>query len=194
MGMGDAILAAGAAKLAYDSTGDKIAIGNGRVVLWNPLYQYNPYLVRDIRRERNFIWLRDHPGNRGYIDHPATKAHPENGPGPKDIKRWIWDFTYSASPAEIYFTRSEQELIHRLSAEPYVTVEPNIKTKASPAKDWPFEYYQDVVNALTNHIRVYQLLPKHGNQRRLNGVTYVKCDIRQAACYLKSAKCRTLHM
>lgn len=124
MGIGDEILAAGKARRLHEETGQKVMIGTGAAVMWNPLYEYIPYLSR-----KEGIWLMDCPGHRGYV---KGKRKDENG-----NKILTFDPDYKAEPAQIEIEAIDTD---------YIVIEP--KVKAVPGKLW--KHYQEVVDAFPN--------------------------------------------
>lgn len=118
MGLGDQILAAGQAKLL-----NKQRIGDGSRVLWNPLYDFIPYLDK-----KKGDWLIDFPGRRGYI-----RKTERNG----SFKRIHFNMDYRAEPAVINLDPIDND---------YVIIESRIKSNAPPAKLW--KHYQQVVDAV----------------------------------------------
>lgn len=114
-------------------------------------------------------------------------SHPDNrGCNRKNIKRWVWNRAHKAKPAEVFFAR--QELVRwNVLKTPFIVIEPNIKPRASPCKQWPFEYYQQIVTRLRGQVPFLQLVPKHGQQRVLKGVTTVQTNLRETAGYLSKA-------
>jgi len=195
MGIGDQLMAAGRAKLLHKETGRKIAIGRPKQVIWSELYNHNPYLVTPNELAYRYpcppeaiggiLWLYDHPGNRPYIDYPATKALKENEGRGKYIYRWVFRKDHQAEPAEIFLTEREEHFAAQRGS--FVLLDPHIKLRAPPQKKWFFDCYQDVVDAINPYVEVIQ--PTYGKDPYLHGVTATRTDLREVAAYMSRAIC-----
>ena len=99
------------------------------------------------------------PGCRPYIDYGRTTAT-------------CWAYTdWRATPGELYD-------IERRKPQDYVIVEPHIKAKASPNKDWGWERWQALVGRLD--LDWVQLGPP--STRLLDGVRHIETATFLAAC------------
>jgi hypothetical protein len=158
MGLGDEILAAGQARRIHERTGKKVTIGTGAKVIWNPLYDYIPYLTKS-----GGEWLIDCPGQRGYISGQTRDQ--------KGNKVILFNWDYELIPPIIELDAIETD---------YVIVEPKIKPSAPPGKLW--KRYQEVVDAFPNE-RFLEF-----NGPTLERVDSIKTDIVTAARYIKGCK------
>jgi len=187
-------MAAGRAKLLHQETGKIIAIGKPpALLLLCDLYNHNPYLIsspRDISVGNDVLWLFDHSGHRPYIDYQATRLHPENRRRKKPY-RWIWNMEHRAEPAEIFFSPEEQwQIENHFQKREYVLIQPHIKSLAPPQKQWPFVYYQDVVDEIGKHIEIIQPVnPRSGGGNLLKGVKVRMTSLREFAVLMSQAKC-----
>ena len=192
MGIGDQVMAAGRAKLLHRESGKKIAIARPPATLLTcDLYNFNPYLIslQHISVRPDVHWLFDYPGARPYINYEATRAHPENKGTGKKVRRWIFNMDHRPEPMEVVFSPEEEFYIKDVigTSGRYALVEPHIKSNAPPQKQWPFDYYQDLVNVLKDHIHVIQPIHRQGPSQVLEGVTAAPMTLRQLACWMSGA-------
>lgn len=114
-------MAAGAARASYARTGRRVQIfdRNGQP-RWHPLWEGLQYIAR--------------PGETGAFDRIT------NGPGVrpyhtgKSNERWTYNLDFRADRAEIVLTDAELAFGAQLAGR--IIVEPHIKAKASPNKQW----------------------------------------------------------
>lgn len=163
MGYGDALLGSGIARLARKKTNKPICIGDGTKVEWNEVFEGNPHISKEI--VPGCVWVHCHKGFRPYVDNEGST---------KERFRWRRDF--QASPGEIFL--SPEEL--RWDQTDFVLIEPNIKGWLGPNKDWGFEKWQTVVDAMPN-VRFIQT-----PGRKLQGVEQVETKSFRDACALLS--------
>lgn len=121
MGIGDEIMAAGAARRSFLEHGRKVEIvdrtGARRS---HPMWEGLEYIA--VRGESGlFTRMMDAPGCRPY----------HSG---KEPTRWRFNLAHRAQRAEIRFTPSELEFAQRYRDR--IILEPNIKPKAPPGKQW----------------------------------------------------------
>jgi ADP-heptose:LPS heptosyltransferase len=160
MGIGDQLLAAGRAKLLYKATQQPVAIGDGKNVIWCPLYDHNPYLSKEPCEH----WIVDYPGHRPYLgDYTKLK------------RNWIMD--HRAEPCQIFWGPGEEA-----KTGTYAVVEPNIKNGAPLAKQWPRERFQEVVNQTPITWIQFATGPP------LSGVNRVTTTLREAAQWIAGAQ------
>ena len=165
MGFGDALLGVGRAKRARLRHPDKkICIGNGQVVEWIPeVHDGNPYLLRS--PEPGCLWVHSHKSFRPYVDiEKSTET------------KYTWKRDFKAYPGELFL--SEEELDVWKDYKGAVYIEPNIKGWLGPNKDWGFERWQAVVNALPEVQWV------QGQGKTLEGVTQLDTESFRDACCL----------
>lgn len=167
MGYGDALLGTGIAKRArLKHPGKKIAIGDGTQIEWiSEIHDGNPHLTEHIAP--NCIWVHSHKGFRPYVDNERCSA-----------EKLAWKRDFKATPGELYL--SEEEKARWVGYSGFVYIEPNIKGWLGPNKDWGFDRWQALVNAMPS-IRWVQ-----GPGRKLDGVTQVDTQSFRDACALLS--------
>lgn len=144
--------------------------------LWNEVFDHNPRIAR-LDEEGDFQVY--HPRPHGL--RPYCKA--------KSDQRWTWQ-RYKPPAGELYFDR--HEIGFSSQYRPTIVIEPNIKSRASPNKLWPIEYWQKLVILLNGAgLRVFQL----GPQRTpiVTGARFIATDtFRQAAAVLQNARAAVL--
>ena len=130
MGYGDELMASGRARSLSERTGKRVAIldRHGRP-RGHPIWRDNLRIA--YRLGSDVETIQDCPGFRPYIIG-------------KRADRWIWT-TYRPKRGELYLRDNERALA---PGGAYVLIEPHVKTKASPNKDWGFDRYQAVVDLL----------------------------------------------
>ncbi len=132
MGIGDALMAVGEARVLHAASGKPVLIigGHGRP-MWSEVFENNPYLLKRYSR-RSFIRLVNGGGVRPYIER-------------KTPERWYWKL-YQPKPGELFFTDDEKAF-----AEPYrgmVMIEPNVKNVGHDNKAWPFAKWAELLKQL----------------------------------------------
>lgn len=132
MGFGDSLLATADVKKAKARFPDRpVVVGNGLTVSWCEVYDHNPKISREITPDA--VWVRSAEGLRPYIDYAKS------GSG-----RFAWNYNFRAEPGEIFLTEQETDWPDR----DFVYIEPNVKGTVSENKDWGFDNWQRVVDAL----------------------------------------------
>lgn len=177
-------MALGRAKESFRSSGKKVAIGNGHRIWWSPAYDHLPYLVKELTGD--LLWVMDYPGARPYIDYAKTAVHPDNrSRSRRNWERWVFQ-RYGPTPAEFRFSEEEARLRERIRKDepPYTVVEPNLKPTASQNKKWPFERYQEVVDALKRETTFIQFTT---GGPLLRGVTGISTSLRLAMVWMAEA-------
>lgn len=200
MGYGDRLMAIGDALVLHQAGAAKVAVGDGQKVDWDDLCEGLDFLADQAHVEAHpeTPWVISHSSNRPYIDYEAMRRciHRNGHLAAKDLRRkdlpkllghYIWNWDYGASPARVAFRPEEQALIDSFSKTPYVVVEPFIKRRAPPNKQWPVERMQQVVDALAETIRVVQVSAPE-NPAILRHVIKVRpTSFRQAMAYVAGA-------
>jgi ADP-heptose:LPS heptosyltransferase len=200
MGYGDFLMAIGDARdIARSDPSKKVAIGNGRDLEWNALSEGLPFLItpEELAAGQEVNWVISYSSHRPYIDYPAmrTKLLARGWTGPTQNKHliaalghYMWNYGYEPKPAMISFSEAQEQKIARLSSEPYVAIEPYIKERASPNKQWPLQYMAEVVKSLSKHIKVVQV--SHASQDDiLPGIERITSNsFKDALIYLKAAR------
>lgn len=120
MGWGDEIIAAGQARAlrAANPLPVKVVDRDG-AARWNELWNRSPDIVHP-SYAGDVQYLKNGPGLRPYI----ADKRPE---------RWIWR-AFTPTPARLVLTGEEKALGAQYANR--IVLEPNIKPKASPNKDW----------------------------------------------------------
>jgi hypothetical protein len=180
VGFGDEIMATGMARGARDR-GKRTAFGDGRRIVFGPwseeIFLGNPNIARpgDERRATDLEWVAHYKGHRLY-----------NALAP-DGQRWLWNYGFSATPGELFFTEAEETLAAAYGRG-HVFIEPNVPWHKSVAqnKNWGLMNYQRVANHFERQgVRVVQ--SSHG-RLRLTGVGIVRATrFREALLGLRNA-------
>lgn len=172
MGIGDEIMAAGAARRHYQRTGRRVRIQHPNKARWFDVWNNLPWIVQPgepAGTDCDVLQAKDHAGLRPYI---AAKLP----------RQWIWK-AYWPSPSDFVFSDAEWQASR--AAEGSIIVEPNIKPAASPNKDWGWLRWQKLIN-LAPDLDWVQLGP--AGTRSLKGVRRIETgSFRQAAAMLKRA-------
>lgn len=138
---------------------------------WHPLWNGNPRIATP-GEVGNFQSIINGPGVRPYIES-------------KTNERWTWK-RYDCVPGEIYLAGYERAFAaqHR----PQVVIEPNLKLKASPNKQWgKARWDRFAVLAREAGYSLTQLGP--AGMRPMRGVTQIVTpDFRMACAVLANAK------
>jgi ADP-heptose:LPS heptosyltransferase len=141
LGYGDQLMATGMARGAQ-ARGMRIAFGDGRNILWDKRSEHvfggNPNIARPgSERDQDLEWVAYYKGHRIYNRQDAARS------------RWIWNLDFRPQPGELFFDRNEQRNGIRYGKS-FVLIEPNIEAwkSVAPNKDWGFEKYQAVADAL----------------------------------------------
>lgn len=146
-------------------------LGADRLPRWHPIWEGNPRIAR-LDERGDFQEIQNAGGCRPYI---AGKLH----------DRWLWR-EYECPPGELYL--SDSELLFARDHWPQVVIEPTIKARASPNKDWGGARWQQFA-ALASRagIALMQLGPP--GTRALRGAhQIVTPDFRKAAAVLQHAR------
>lgn len=155
-------MATAVVRKAHLKTGKKVLLGDGSRVMWSPVFDHNPRMTQKIGSDA--VWVKNYGGHRPYIDY--TKSTPE---------KFVWK-PFKAEPGELYF--SPEEL--RWTETDFVYIEPNTKGSFGGNKDWGFDNWQKVVDALPD-IRWIQ-----GKGRPLRNVLQLETRSFRDACALLS--------
>lgn len=200
MGFGDKLLAVGDAYDLYqtDNRHRKVAIGNGARIDWCPLSEGLHFLATQTQVDagKEVHWVISYPSHRPYIRYDEMRKA-ANAMGMRDLKQrhlssalghYIWNYNYKAKPARVAFDSAQSEVIHQWSKEPFICVEPFIKDKAPPNKQWPLDRFGAVIKLMSQHIRVVQLSPPE-RETNFPGATRVTPNsFKDALAYIKASK------
>lgn len=144
---------------------------------WHPIWDNNPRLAKrgTYIDDRQIQILRNYPGNRPYLDYARFNNRDRTEP---------YAYTsFRVEPGEIYLTAAEKQLGDR--ARDAVILEPNIKPRASPNKDWGWARWQRLAHALRDLPLVQIGAP---GVPRLAGVEFIATrDVREACGVLSGA-------
>lgn len=95
------------------------------------------------------IWVANVMGARPYIDYAKTQA-----------EKIAYNQNFKAEPGELWFT--EQEKLRYQNQSGFIYIEPCVKGTFSGNKDWGFQKWQKVVEALPEFRFVQGLAPFQG--------------------------------
>lgn len=176
MGYGDELMAAGQAKQTYLQSGLRVRIldrrGHRR---WNDLWEGLSYIARptDVGVCAS---ITNGGGARPYI----AAMTPE---------RWTWR-AFKPEPGELILTHAEREKAAANAGR--VIVEPNLKARASPNKDWGWARWSKLVFLLAEQgVRVSQLWD--GQAPLLAGVDAITTtSYREAAAVVSTSRASIL--
>jgi hypothetical protein len=167
LGWGDEIIASGQARLLRLSEPRyKVGIYDRNGALRShDAWLYNPNIAGRNDPTGRVTELRNGPGMRPYI----RSKHPD---------RWEWK-SWECPVGEIYFSEYEREIAQRFSWD--IIIEPNLKAKASPNKDWGLARWQELTRILLASGRaVFQLGPM--GTRVLTGARLIETQTMRQAC------------
>lgn len=199
MGYGDKLMAIGDAWSQHqrDPQRRRVAIGDG--VNLDPqfpeLAEGLDFLARDVAVWREDVtWVISYRGKRPYIDYAAMQRElasrgmmVKRSKAVSSLGRYIWRDDYRASPAPIVLRSTEQAIYDRWrTSKPFVIIEPYIKPKAPPSKQWPVEKFFEVGQRLLQDFAVFQFCPP--GRQPMDGFRPIHTqDFRDVFPYLKAA-------
>lgn len=161
MGFGDEILATAQAKAVQRRDPRPVLIvGLDGAPRWHAVWEGNPRIATDPRGDCQRIV--NGPGARPYIDYAATTP-----------RRWVFRH-WGIEPGELHLSAAERAL-----GRPVVLIEPNLKTGASPNKQWGWDRWQALVD-MSPHIPWAQV--GRAGTRWLRGVERIETGGFRAAC------------
>lgn len=168
MGFGDDVITTGIVKRAFAKVGKPLAVGDGTAIRWSEVFDGNPKIAREVYP--GCLWVNQVKGNRPYLDYTATN---------QKVKQ-TYNYSYRVEPGEIFLSDSEKGKYAHLSG--FVYIEPNVKGSYAGNKDWGFDNWQRVVDAIPD-VRFMQ-----GIGKRLRRVDQFETDsFRDAARMLSHA-------
>lgn len=171
MGIGDEIMAAGRAERIYRRSGQPVAIldrfGHVRE---HPAWLGNPAIRPDAREQ-----ITDGSGARPYI------------------RRWIgmplrveFDLAHRPLAGHLYLSEEERAYAAALDLpERFAVIAPIVRKPSSPNKDWGFERWAEVAEALP--LPVVQLGPADERPLLPGALRIVTRDFRRAAAIIERA-------
>lgn len=158
----------GMARVAQMKDPRKVRIMLGNRLIWSPVWDRNPRIAGPNQEgDFNVIYGRD----------PRTNMRPYHKQKTTDY--WVYDLSFRPQVGEIYF--APWEVNFSKMYHPELIVEPNIKAKASPNKQWGWERWQAFVHlAKKEGYEVSQLGPR--DTPVLNGVRLIETESFRHAC------------
>lgn len=140
MGWGDEIMVTAQARRMQEKDPRAVHVTDRYgVARWHPIWDGNPRIARPSYLPRGGVQvLRNYPGNRPYLDYRRFNNADR-------AQAYVYT-DFRVEPGEIYLSAAELRLAGL--ARGAVIVEPNIKSKASPNKDWGWERWEALVREL----------------------------------------------
>lgn len=178
MGWGDEIIITGIAKRLQEKARLPVVVfdRNGRI-RDHAIWARNPRITHVWDRKAPVHRIDNGPGLRGYI-------------AEKTGSRWTWR-DYQCHPGEIYFYGTELHEVAHFPREA-VVIEPSLKDKASPNKDWGRARWTELVRLLSaRNIKCVQL-GLAGTQRVEGAQLFETPTFRHACAALSMARAAVL--
>lgn len=173
MGLGDDLMLVGEARALRETDPRKVAARHGGKYRLSPIFANNPHMAAPAEIEAgNVQWLDENAGRR----YRASETK----------ERRVWT-NVGPTRGQLFFTPAEREFAAlALRGGPLpVIVEPNLKPRATPNKDWNFNRWQALVD-LAPDIPWLQLGAP--GSRRLSRVAYLETpSFRAAAAVLEQS-------
>lgn len=168
MGLGDALMASGAARIAQQTDPRKIRVMHQRKPAWSEVWENNPRIAQlEERGDLQMLYARS----------LTTNMRPYHLD--KTDKQWKYNPTFRADVGEIYLT--PKECAFGPEFKPDIIIEPNIKAGASPNKAWRDDYWNAFVKmAIAAGYRLAQMGPP--GARRFTGVDFFGTPTFRAGC------------
>ena len=176
MGWGDEIMVTGVARRLQESNPLRVRVLDKRGrARWHEIWEGNPRIAPP-DRPGPVQTVTNGPGRRPYIERETEG-------------RWIWR-AWDCPVGEIYLTAREQALGARYPGR--VILEPNLKPKASPNKDWGWARWDALARQLLR--RGYPVAQLGSPATRvLPGVELIRtAGFREAAAVLASSRLAVL--
>lgn len=160
----------------HDAASNTLKVHYTEVMINHPLLLAPGEPVNDI------CCIDDYLGHRQYVEYDKCETRDEDGQ--RYIERFQWNEKYQSRKGEIWFDQNEKSAASEIAMRlpyPYFVIEPNVAKKAwFNHKSWPFDKWQDVVDALPE-VRFIQF----NGERVLNGVHQLTTpSFRQATAIL----------
>ncbi len=173
MGVGDEIMVTGQARVMQLRDPRKVRVTHKGVMRWDAIWDHNPRIAR-LEERGDFQELQA----RGPDNHRPYHTG-------KTDQRWIYNLAFRAERGEIYLTVDEKTFGDRHRGR--LLIEPHIKAKASPNKQWGWDRWQALADLLRKEgLEPTQLGP--AGTRKLNGVQLIETGtFRQAAAVIATA-------
>jgi len=175
MGIGDEIMAAGHARVMHEQFPRRKVIirdrhGGHR---WHPIWEGNPHIVGQREVAKDAQTLFHCPGHRPYHK------------GKTDAK-WIYNLDYRAPLGQIFLTPEEKKFGARYAGK--IIIEPHIKQKASPNKQWGWVRWNKLIYIADNEGYKFAQLGPVGTQE-LQGMDHIETPTFRQACAVLAGAC-----
>lgn len=180
MGIGDNIMASGAAREARKNDPRKVRIMLGQRFIYDDIWRWNPNIQQPGEAcDVQILYGRD----------PITNMRPYHKR--KSEERWTYNLDFRPILGDIYLTQGEENFAAQ--HHPDVIIEPHIKSGASPNKQWGNHHWQEfVLLAKREGIRLSHMGPI--GTRPLQYVELITTPtFRCAVAVMKNAKAVVLH-
>lgn len=202
MGYGDKLMAIGDAWAQYraDPKRRRVAIGDGqsidaadRDLTWG----LDRFLTNDaaLAGGEDVSWVHSYAGHRPYVDYDELRRQAgarglviqKSSKLVARLGHYVWKGDYRPTPAPIRLTPREEALVAEWRAKgPFVIVEPFIKAKAPPSKQWSTARFVTAAVQLRRDLPVFQIAAP--GRPPLSGLPQIKpTSFREALAYLKAA-------
>lgn len=181
MGFGDALMDSGAARALQHRDQRQVRIQHQHKVVWSEVWEHNPRLARPHEcGEFQILYARSLAANM----RPYHRA--------RDDRRWTYNLDFRAQVGELYFSEHERNMASVHS--PQIVIEPTIKPRASPNKDWGWMRWHEFARlALQAGLSLYQLGSRKSTPR-LQGAQLIETfNFRMACAVLSRAKAYVGH-
>ena len=161
MGYGDDIMGTGLARAIRDQYPDaKMVFGDPKTyhdpannklsVHWSDVFYNNPLIVQPDEPVKDMVCIPDYPGCRVYLDYKKTEKEADG----KFLKytKFAWADGFKAPRGEFFFDNNEKSAASEIALRlpnPFFVIEPHVADKPwINKKEWPWERWQAVVDAL----------------------------------------------
>lgn len=178
MGWGDELIITGIAKRLQEKSPLPVVVFDRHArIRSHALWTRNPRIVYKWDRVSPVHRIENGPGLRGYI---AAKME----------TRWTWR-NYKCYPGEIYFD-DEESLLADTFPQNAIVIEPSLKDKASPNKDWGRARWTELVRLLASRNIECVQLGQEGTQRIDGATLFITPTFRHACAALSRARAAVL--
>jgi ADP-heptose:LPS heptosyltransferase len=168
IGVGDELMASGRARVMQLTDPRKVRVLHNGQVRWNEVWDLNPRIARP--EEKGNFQVLEARGKDNLRPYHTNKTD----------KKWTYNLSFRADRGEIYFSQAELDFGEKHKG--LVIIEPNIKLKASPNKQWGWERWQKLADLMrAEGITPTQFLGAPG-AKQLNGVAVVQSPGFRYAC------------
>lgn len=170
MGFGDELLVTGHVRVMQQTDPRKVRLDFGKR-LWNEVFDHNPRIAHSVDKDAQIY----RPRVNGLRPYAARKSE----------QRWTWR-DYKPPVGELFF--QPDEIAYAAKWSPDIVIEPNLKSMASPNKDWGIERWTALVSLLRAAGRKPVQLGPAGTHT-LSGVEHIQTrNFRHACAVLARAR------